>query len=162
MLLAWPGFSEAATPIPEGTPNGFVVHRGTNISHWLSQSDRRGEERKQFFTEEDVALIERLGYDHIRLPVDEEQLWDPEGRPEEEAFDLLESALDWGAAHGLRVIVDLHILRSHHFNEGEKPLWTDPREQDRFIDYWRQLSERLGDRAAWSRSGISWGCPTTW
>jgi endoglucanase len=146
ILLAWPASSQAASPIPEGTPNGFVVHRGTNISHWLSQSGRRGEERERFFTEEDVALIERLGYDHIRLPVDEEQLWDQDGRPQEEAFDLLDSALDWSAAHGLRAIVDLHILRSHHFNQGEKPLWVDPREQDRFLDLWRQLSQRLGDR----------------
>ena len=90
-LLAWPALADTADPIPEGTPNGFVVHRGTNISHWLSQSRRRGEERKRFFTEEDVALIERLGYDHIRIPVDEEQLWDDEGRPEEEAFDLLDA-----------------------------------------------------------------------
>jgi endoglucanase len=145
-LPAWPAGSETAAPIPEGTPNGFVVHRGTNISHWLSQSDRRGDERQRFFTAEDVALIERLGYDHIRLPVDEEQLWDLEGRPQEEAFDLLEAALDWSAAHGLRVIVDLHILRSHHFNDREKPLWVDPREQDRFVDLWRQLSQRLADR----------------
>ncbi len=145
-MLGWTGSSAAENPIPEGTPNGFVVHRGTNISHWLSQSDRRGEERKRFFTEEDVALIQRLGYDHIRIPVDEEQLWDQEGRPEEEAFDLLDAALDWSAGRGLRVIVDLHILRSHHFNDEEKPLWVDPREQERFLDFWRQLSERLGDR----------------
>ena len=79
MLLAWPASSQAPAPIPEGTPNGFVVQRGTNISHWLSQSRRRGEERKRFFTEEDVTLIARLGYDHVRLPVDEEQLWDDGG-----------------------------------------------------------------------------------
>ena len=145
-LLAWPVSPEVAAPIPEGTPNGFAVQRGTNISHWLSQSGRRGEERRAFFTEEDVALIERLGYDHIRIPVDEEQLWDEAGRPQEGAFELLDAALDWASAHGLRAIVDLHILRSHHFNEGEKPLWVDPREQERFVDLWRQLSDRLVDR----------------
>lgn len=146
VLLAWPASSRAAAPVAEGTPNGFVVHRGTNISHWLSQSDRRGDERRGFFTAEDMALIRRLGYDHIRIPVDEEQLWDEEGRPHEEAFDLLDAALDQAAASGLRAIVDLHILRSHHFNAGEKPLWVDPSEQDRFLDFWRQLSERLADR----------------
>ncbi|MEM7584306.1 MAG: cellulase family glycosylhydrolase [Acidobacteriota bacterium] len=146
MLLGGPSAAETAGSIPKGTPNGFAVQRGTNISHWLSQSDRRGDERKQFFTEEDVALIKRLGYDHIRFPVDEEQLWDEDGRPEEEAFELLQSALDWSAAHGLRAIVDLHILRSHHFNDAEKPLWVDPREQDRFVELWRQLSLRLEHR----------------
>ena len=146
-LLALAPFVEAAPPaIPEGTPNGFTVQRGTNISHWLSQSRRRGEERRRYFTEGDMTLIARLGFDHVRLPVVEEQLWDESGRPEVEAFALLESALDWSAARGLPVIVDLHILRSHHFNEGEKPLWTDPREQERFVDLWRQLSDRLESR----------------
>jgi endoglucanase len=132
--------------IPQATANGFSVQRGTNISHWLSQSDRRGEERRLAFTEDDVELIARLGYDHIRLPVDEEQLWDESGQPEEEAFALLVSALDWSSARDLSVIVDLHILRSHHFNRSEKPLWSDPEEQERFFDLWRQLSERLRDR----------------
>jgi endoglucanase len=137
----------AAPPeIPAGTPNGFTVRRGTNISHWLSQSQRRGEERRAFFTEEDVILIDRLGYDHLRLPVDEEQLWDESGRPHEEAFSLLDSALDWAAARGLPVIVDLHIIRSHHFNEGDRPLWTDPAAQERFLELWRELSDRLRDR----------------
>jgi endoglucanase len=132
--------------IPQATANGFSARRGTNISHWLSQSDRRGEEREKFFTAEDVELIKRLGYDHVRIPVDEEQLWDEAGEPEQEAFALLEEALDWCAERGLRVIVDLHILRSHHFNRSEKPLWTDPDEQERFLDLWRQLSKRLDER----------------
>ncbi|MCG6927333.1 MAG: cellulase family glycosylhydrolase [Acidobacteria bacterium] len=147
VLFAWTPAATAEQPtIPEGTPNGFSVRRGTNISHWLSQSRRRGEERARFFTVEDMTLIARLGYDHVRLPVDEEQLWDESGAPEEEAFGLLDSALDWAAARGLPVIVDLHILRSHHFNEGDKPLWTDPKAQDRFVEIWRQLSDRLKTR----------------
>ncbi|MEO0334669.1 MAG: hypothetical protein AAF223_23850, partial [Bacteroidota bacterium] len=27
----------------------FTLHKGTNISHWLSQSGRRGAERQAFF-----------------------------------------------------------------------------------------------------------------
>lgn len=47
------------------------IKRGTNISHRLSQSDRRGSERENFITEKDMDLIAEVGYDHIRLPVDE-------------------------------------------------------------------------------------------
>jgi len=43
----------------------------------------------------------------------------------------------------LRVIVDLHILRSHHFNAAIKPLFTDPLEQEKFFDLWRDLSKSL-------------------
>jgi endoglucanase len=38
------------------------------------------------------------------------------------------------------VVLDLHILRSHHFNADEKPLWTKPEEQDKFIVLWKDLS----------------------
>ncbi|MDZ7724055.1 MAG: glycoside hydrolase family 5 protein [candidate division KSB1 bacterium] len=123
----------------------FEIHRGTNISHWLSQSDRRGEARRAWFTESDVQLLDSLGFDHIRIPVDEEQLWTPDGEKEAEAFELLHAALDWCAEYGLSVIVDLHILRSHHFNEIERPLWQDSTAQDRFVQCWRDLSDELKD-----------------
>lgn len=123
----------------------IVIHRGTNISHWLSQSDRRGEERASFFTREDIGLIDSLGYDHIRLPVDEEQLWTIDGEKDAEAFRLLHRALDWAGEAGLRVILDLHIVRSHHFNRDPKPLWTDPAAREQFLSLWKDLSEELGD-----------------
>jgi endoglucanase len=123
--------------------SAFGIHRGTNISHWLSQSDRRGEPRQRWFTEKDVELIASLGFDHIRLPVDEEQLWDEAGQKEAEAFQLLHSAIGWCRDKNLRVIVDLHILRSHHFNAKEKPLWTDPKAQEKFLALWRDLSAEL-------------------
>jgi len=121
----------------------FEIRRGTNISHWLSQSDRRGEERSRFFTEKDVELIASLGFDHIRLPVDEEQFWNEAGDEEPEAFQLLHNAIGWSQKSKLRVVVDLHILRSHHFNAAEKPLWTDPKAQEKFFQLWRELSAEL-------------------
>jgi endoglucanase len=125
----------------------FTIDRGTNISNWLSQSKRRGQERERFFAEDDVKRIADWGFDHIRLPVDEEQLWDIAGAEEPEAWKLLESALDWSERAGLRVVVDLHLLRSHHFLEKVEPrLFTDPAETARFANLWRQMSTRLRGR----------------
>jgi endoglucanase len=121
----------------------FKIKRGTNVAHWLSQSNRRGQERAVFFTEKDVKYIDSLGFDHIRLPIDEEQMWDEAGKRHEDAFALMKNCLDWCSKAGLRVIIDLHILRSHHFNEGTKPLWTVPAEQDKFIAFWKDLSSFL-------------------
>lgn len=123
----------------------FKINRGINISHWLSQSTRRGAERLAWFTANDVKLIASLGFDHIRLPVDEEQLWDEKGNREEEAFALLHDAIKWCSDNSLRVIVDLHIIRSHHFNLPGKTLWVDPAEQDKLVNLWEQLSDELGD-----------------
>lgn len=122
----------------------FTIQRGTNIAHWLSQSGRRGEERANFFTEKDIAYIDSVGFDHIRLPIDEVQMWDENGAREDSAFQLLDECLTWCRDAGLRVVLDLHILRSHHFNEDEKPLWTKPEEQDKFISLWKDLSSFVG------------------
>ncbi len=121
----------------------FAIKRGTNVSHWLSQSSKRGAARDAYFTQSDVAFIADQGFDHIRIPIDEEQMWDMEGNQELRAFELLHNALQWCHEYGLKAIVDLHILRSHHFNRGDKPLWTDPKEQDRFFQCWSELSDHL-------------------
>ena len=123
--------------------NAFEVKNGVNISHWLSQSGTRGERRQAFFTRADVEFIAGLGYDHIRLPIDEEQMFTEDGQKEPEAFALLHNALGWCDEFKLRVVVDVHILRSHHFNEAEKPLFTDPKAQEQFYECWRKLSGEL-------------------
>jgi endoglucanase len=123
----------------------FDIKRGVNISHWLSQSRQRGAEREAFFTREDAEKIAGFGYDHIRLPIDEEQMWDENGNKETRAFELLHEAIGWALELDLKLIVDLHIIRSHHFNAPENPLWTDRAEQLKFVDLWRQLSDELKD-----------------
>ena len=124
------------------------IQRGVNFSHWLSQSERRGAERRAWITREDFALARTLGFDHIRLPLDEDQFWNPDGSRESDAWDLLEHALDWAEAEDLRVVCDLHILRSHHFNQTSTPaLYTDPAELDRFCSLWRELAPRLAQRS---------------
>ena len=121
----------------------FKIKRGTNIAHWLSQSEKRGDERATFFTEKDVLYIADAGFDHIRLPVDEQQLWDSTGKRNDDAFQLLDNFMNWANKAGLRVVLDLHILRSHHFNEEEKPLWTKPEAQDKFIQLWKDLASAV-------------------
>ena len=133
----------ACTPTQKQPEEKFEVFSGTNIAHWLSQSNRRGSEREQFFTKADVEAIAAMGFDHVRLPIDEEQMWDENGNRHSDAFQLMENCIDWCMENNLRVIVDLHILRSHHFNAEEKPLWTDPAEQEKFYDLWRDLSASL-------------------
>lgn len=125
----------------------FPIQRGTNISHWLSQSNDRGEARKRRFTREDAARLADLGFDHLRLPIDEEQMWTANGAREPEAWDLLNEGLDWCEEFGLRAIVDLHILRSHHFNTGCKLLFSDPAAPEQWADLWRDLSKELRPRA---------------
>ena len=123
----------------------FEIHRGVNIAHWLSQSSAREEHRAQFFTENDVRRISDWGFDHVRIPIDEEQMFLEDGTKDAEAFDLLRNALDLCGKYHLRAIVDLHILRSHYFNASEKPLFTERAAQEAFYECWRKISGELKD-----------------
>ena len=129
--------------VSNGSPADFKISRGTNIAHWLSQSDRLGAERDSFFQEKDIIAIKNLGFDHIRLPIDEVQMWGDNGTRYEDAFKLMTNCIDWCRNHQLKVIVDLHILRSHNFNALVRPLWTDPKEQEKFYKLWADLSSEL-------------------
>ncbi len=112
LLIAFQSVCFALPPI-KGTGD-FIIKRGTNISHWLSQSEARGDARKNYFTEKDVKYLASLGFDHIRIPVDEMQLWLENGQQDQEGFSLLHQALNWCKKYNLKAVVDLHILRSHH------------------------------------------------
>ena len=138
----------AATTVP-ANPAGFVIRHGTNLSHWLSQ-DFGWQPRAQWITENDFRFLARLGFDHVRLPIDEKELWGDDGAPNEAAFALMGQAIGWARASNLRVIVDLHTVRSHHFNAanegGHNTLFTDAKAQEAFLGLWRQLSARLHDQ----------------
>lgn len=127
-------------------PSGFLIERGVNISHWLSQVYGFSK-RDVFFTKEDVKVIDSLGFDHIRLPIDEKELWDEKGKPIVESFGYLKKAISWCLEYDVRVIVDLHIIRSYYFNAnnegGKNTLFTNPKEQEKFISLWKTLSDSL-------------------
>jgi endoglucanase len=147
LTLSVAGF--AAAPAVPANPAGFVIRRGTNLSHWLSQ-DFHWQPRQTWITANDFRFIARAGFDHVRLPIDEKELWADDGAPIEEAFGVLQQALAWARANHLRVIVDLHTVRAHHFNAsnegGHNTLFTDPKAREKFLDLWRQLSARLHDQ----------------
>jgi endoglucanase len=136
----------ATAPLQVSTPAGFELRRGVNLSHWLSQNFGWSP-KDTFITEKDIAFIASIGYDHVRIPIDEAEMWSPEGKPLEESFAYLTNCLNWCAKHNLRAVVDLHILRAHYFNAenegGRITLWTDPVAQDNFIRLWVDLSGRL-------------------
>lgn len=146
VLLAMAFF---ALPIRAQRANNFHIKRGTNLSHWLSQSTQRGVARRLHIQEDDFARLESLGFDFVRLPIDEEQFWDEQGNKLPEAWQLLVNSLNLASKHHLRVIVDLHIIRSHYFNavnEGRADanvLFTSEKAQQDLIDMWYQLSDVL-------------------
>ncbi|MBR2236676.1 MAG: cellulase family glycosylhydrolase [Prevotella sp.] len=134
---------------PTNEVNNFRIHRGTNLSHWLSQSEERGEARRLHIQEDDFARLDSLGFDFVRIPIDEVQFWDEEGNKLPEAWELLTFALDQCGKYHLRAIVDLHIIRSHYFNavneggDDANTLFTSEESQQQLINMWYELSDVL-------------------
>jgi len=129
-------------------PAGFEVHRGINLSHWLSQ-DFNWEPRARWITRKDIAFIASEGFDHVRFPVDEKELWNEDGSRNEEAFEVLLQGIEWAREEHLRIILDMHVLRSHHFNAenegGKNTLFEDPEAQQHLADLWKDLSATVGN-----------------
>ena len=149
LLFVWLSFSLKHNSKPKyiSNPSGFELHRGINISHWISQSGN-WVDRPTFFTKKDVEFLHDMGFDHIRLPIDEENIFDEHGKAIDSTFKDITNAIDWCIEYNMRVIIDLHILRSHHFNarnnEGKITLWNDPKAQDHLLDIWDSISKRIG------------------
>ena len=98
---------------------------GVNVSHWLSQSERRGEERANQISKKDFDKIAEMGFDHVRLPIDEEQFYDENLNRYEDAFVLLKNAIDWTLENNMNIVIDLHITRAHYFlTESENTLFN--------------------------------------
>ncbi|HPR33206.1 MAG TPA: cellulase family glycosylhydrolase [Prolixibacteraceae bacterium] len=149
MLVAmFIGLISCQQPVQKKTlnPSGFAISRGVNLSHWLSQ-DFGWAPKYSYINESDLRFIDSIGYDHVRIPVDEIELWNEAGEPVDEAFRYLHDCLGWCKKYGLKAIVDLHTIRAHHFNAenegGENTLWTNPAEQDKFVQLWMYLSDEL-------------------
>ena len=127
-------------------PSGFEIRKGVNLSHWLSQNFGWSP-KATFITEKDIRFVDSIGYDHVRVPIDEKEMWDDNGKPIEESFNYHTQCLDWSAKYKLRVVVDLHIIRSHYFNAvnegGTNTLWTDTNAQNTFLRLWIEISNRL-------------------
>ena len=128
--------------------SGFELKRGTNISHWLSQCGFFNEERAtKYFTEADIKNMHDLGFDHLRIPIDEMVMWDRDGNQVEAAWRLLHNAVDWCMKYNMRSIIDLHVLRSHSFIDvaGRNTLFSSEEEQDKLIGLWYQISDSFKD-----------------
>lgn len=127
------------------TPNGFSLKRGINVSYGLSQVNGRQPVK---YYEKDAVYLASLGFDNVRLPVDEKELWDEAGQPIEANWTILYGNIDQSLRHHLKAVIDLHIVRSHYFNaanEGKgNTLFFDTAAQRRFLELWSELSARLG------------------
>lgn len=89
------------------------LRHGINASEWFAQSpnDYSAARTNRYTDAQDIALMARLGFDHVRLSIDPVPLEQyPHGADGLNADFLgrLDRAVDTMLAHGLAVLIDIH------------------------------------------------------
>src|SRR5258706_10624391 len=120
------------------------LRHGINLSHWFAQSaDYSKAHLESHTTAEDIALIRKIGFDHVRLTLEPAPLFnaDDPSRLTADYLSYLDHALDMILAQELAVIVDIHPS-----DEFKKKLNSSDRQIEAFGEFWRALAQHLSPR----------------
>jgi hypothetical protein len=115
------------------------LRRGINLSHWFAQSPTGKYERERlttYMTAADIDLIERMGFEHARLTLEPDPLFN-QSQPDHlnaEYLVLLDSAVQMLLERGLAVIIDVHPS-----GDFKQKLGTE-RGIEAFVDFWHSLA----------------------
>jgi hypothetical protein len=155
---------------------GGAVHlRGVNLGGWLmwegyllgipnaAESALRremlaacGEKKTSIFFDSiverllgpaDLACVKSLGMNVVRLPFHHRWVEADDG-------SLIARAVEWAAAEGVYVILDMHAAPGgqngswHSDRTGESGLWASDANIEEFLRLWRVLAERYRDEPA--------------
>jgi aryl-phospho-beta-D-glucosidase BglC (GH1 family) len=145
---------------------GYILH-GRNIgeSTWKqSFRDVCGEQeltelekryRDNFIREDDFRNIAAMGATAVRLPFNAKLVEKEPFCYSEEGLRYLDQALDWGARHGVGVILDLHAApgaQNHDWHSdsigGRALFWEKAECIERTYGIWETIAERFKDKEA--------------
>jgi aryl-phospho-beta-D-glucosidase BglC (GH1 family) len=122
---------------------------GVNLGGFLSQvKDNIFDDNhiNSFITEKDLAMINKCGFNCIRLPVDHYFFEFQPYKYDEKRLKKIDETIDLSKKHDLNVILDLHKTEGHSFaaNEREKnDIWNKKSEsRKRFLSIWSMFSQR--------------------
>jgi endoglucanase len=143
-VAAAPSGNSSAQPTWSDEAKGPTLQRGLNLSHWFAQARTpQGFTREHLIThttDADVALIRRLGFDHVRLSVDPATISAP-GNVDIVQLDRLhelERAIQMIIDSGLVAVIDIHPT-----SDFKMALERDNDRVARFADFWHDLAGRF-------------------
>jgi endoglucanase len=119
------------------------LRRGINASIWFAQfpSDYSAERLHTFTTADDIALMERLGFDHVRLSIDADPLVAAFARGGSSPFlTELDYAVKTMLDHKLAVIIDIHPESSY-----KAKLRQGGGDVERFGMMWQSLAKHFAN-----------------
>lgn len=120
------------------------LRQGINLSHWFAQAPNNDYSKTRLETHttpQDIALIKKLGFDHVRFTLDPAPLfneWDEPSKLRSEYLGYVDKALDTILANDLAVIVDIHPS-----DEFKLRVAKDDRRVEAFASFWSSFAKHL-------------------
>ena len=118
---------------------------GVNLGGWLSQGPKDIEHISSFIKEEDIERIKQMGCDHLRLPVDFENIYDEKTKKDNEiGYKYIDLCINWCQKNNLNVVLDLHKAPGYVFDDFEYSagFFSNMELTSLFLDIWDRLSKR--------------------
>ena len=119
--------------------------KGVNLGGWLSQGSLELNHIDSFIKEEDIKRIKDMGCDHLRLPVDFENIYDEKKKCDNEiGYKYIDLCINWCKKYGLNIVLDLHKAPGYVFDDFEysNGFFTNEDLMQLFLDIWDRLSKR--------------------
>lgn len=119
--------------------------RGVNLGGWLSQGTLDKEHLDTFIVESDIERIASWGADHVRLPLDYENVENEDGSVKEAGYVYIENCLEWCKKYNLNLVLDLHKTYGYIFDDPQysKDFFVNKDMQKRFLKLWDYMAGRL-------------------
>src|SRR5438477_4498293 len=118
------------------------LRHGINASEWFAQSTDYSLQRLSTYTTlDDIALMRRLGFDHVRLSIDP-AIFNCRGPWTDcERVKALDAVVDKTLSEGLAVIIDIHPN-----TEFKRQLATENSTAERFRLLWGSIADHFAAR----------------
>jgi len=117
------------------------LRHGINLSHWFAQVfDPKGYAKEHFDTydtAQDMALIQAMGFDHVRFTLNADPMFrrGQADRIPAEYLAMVDSAVKMILDHSLNIIIDIHPE-----SDFKQKLAADDSFVEQFADFWRALA----------------------
>lgn len=119
--------------------------KGVNLGGWLSQGKLDKTHLDTFIVENDIKTISTWGVDHVRLPLDFENVETEDGQVIEAGYQYIENCIQWCRKYHLNLVLDLHKTCGYIFDDADysADFFDSLPLQDRFVNLWDTLSKRF-------------------
>ena len=122
------------------------LEKGINLPGWLWLNRRSVAELDRRYSDADFQLIKRLGFTHVRIPIDMANVYD-ETQPDlldQTCVGLLDGGIERILSHNLAIIIDMHSISQRDGGSNYSgPLGTDPSFTDAFCRFWNSFARHL-------------------